>query len=449
MSELPSRYSERGLSPADQRRLITVGTPRKNRPTGAVKIEERVNDALIHRRETHPVRRERQPYQCDFEGDIPMIGMDDEEEVQIISNFVVEKREEPGFGSSFVNSHETSNRELTPESHQAREIIMVVDTNFMISHLDIVDTLAKLHAKYHHRIVIPVTVVKELDGLKSSTRTTEDLISGKTVGYLARWANDWMYRMLAENDSSVRAQKIREVTDKTATKDDAILDCCLYFRESKGALVVLLSNDKNLCMKALANEVLTVSYRKGMTADLIARKSFAENGGHVVEMQREDGEMDSFKPLKQPQGPPDPIDEDIEVEMTLVDLSEAAHLIYSEVQKLVFDAIDYCMYAEYEDDLDLIGYHKSQVLTLRDASQVLIRYWVSVFTEYFQGFRPFNGRRRVPVHVELPLTKEQLESFVQYWSQVLSALYMKRDERQNSALERIIQRWEQMSRSAT
>jgi rRNA-processing protein FCF1 len=431
MPELPSRYSSTGLSDADQRRVITVGTPRNNRPIGAIKIEERVNNVLEY--QTHHDQQE----EGDIEGDIPMIGMDDEEEVQIISNFVTEKREEPDFVRSFTETIAIGD-DLTPESRQSRDILMVVDTNFMISHLDIIDELAKLSSKYHHRIVIPFTVVRELDGLKGSRRTADDLISGKTVGHLARWANDWIYRMLAERHSAVAVQKLREVTDKEAIKDDSILDCCIYFKDRTGALVILLSNDKNLCMKALAHEILTVSYRKGMTADLIARKSFEENGGQHWPNHDDFMEEDLLKPMEQP------------VSHDIIPYEQASELIYSEVQKVVLEALDFCMYAEYEDDLELIGYRKSRVLTLSDASNVLIKYWVSVFTEYFQRgvFKPFKTHgKKQPQHVRTPTNHVDLVEFIKYWSEVLRGLYIKRDDRQNLALEKIIKRWEKISKS--
>lgn len=449
MSGLPSKYSDAGLSKQDQQRILTVGSPRQNRPIGAIKIEERVSDALVHLTEnSDSLNRDDVHYAHDPEGDIPMIGMDDEQEVQIVSDFVTERRNEAGFVS--LSSKPIPELDDNPEVLQSRDIMMVIDTNFIISHLDIVDDLSKLYKKYHHRIVIPVTVIQELDGLKLSHKRPKDVISDITVGHLARWANDWIYRMLAARDSSVRAQKLRESIDKESTKDDAILDCCLYFKERTGSMVVLLSNDKNLCMKALANEILTVSYTKGMTAKLIAEKSFQENmeyeAAHphssnvpVIENGGEDIDM-SDKEESQ-------TTESIDREAT-IPFGDASDLVFSEIQKVVLEALDAVMYAEYEDDVELIGYDKSKVLTLGDALKVISQYWISVFTEYFKksSFKPSKGNDNR--YKYKPLTKEELEDFIRYWSGILTALYVKRDEVQNSALDKIIERWECIASTA-
>ena len=65
---------------------------------------------------------------------------------------------------------------------------------------------------------------------------------------------------------------------KDLVKDDAIFDCCLYFKKTyPQSLVILLSNDKNLCAKALSNDVLTVSFRENMSGRLIANTIYEEN----------------------------------------------------------------------------------------------------------------------------------------------------------------------------
>lgn len=42
----------------------------------------------------------------------------------------------------------------------------VVDTNFIISHLNTLEKLRSLSSTYHHLIIVPTTVIQELDGLK-------------------------------------------------------------------------------------------------------------------------------------------------------------------------------------------------------------------------------------------------------------------------------------------
>jgi rRNA-processing protein FCF1 len=489
MSHLPSKYSSRGLSGNEARKIITTGTQRKNRPIGAIKIEERVNNVL----------EQSQYHQkgIDHDGDIQMVGTDNEQEVELIAKYVTDERssnhsENTRWDSSGLSNSHDDERYRGPELKPTRETLMVVDTNFILSHLDIIDSLAKLNVKYHHKIVIPVTVVKELDGLKMSKRTTNDnTVDGKTVGHLARWANSWIFQKLADLNSSVRAQKLREFIDRSAVKDDAILDYCLFLQQKENALVILLSNDKNLCMKALANDVLTVSYRKGMTADLIAAKAFTENqsqatgivnhynhlqitGPSTTEKRYQQQESDSYQsPItdrriysasndlmdqdimdiesfdstsqQQPQIQAQPLSVQDASHLTRIDdFREASELVFQEVQKVVLDAIDQCMFEEYGEDIDMIGYDKSKMRTLLDSSKTIITYWVSVFTEYFQrgAFKPFNTRgRKDPVFTHVPKDGTELSNFVEYWSHVLRGLYIKRDDRQNDALEKIVERW--------
>lgn len=457
MTELPSKYSSRGLSEYEAHQIITTGRPMKNRPIGAIKIEDKVNDVLNCNNNNY-----------NDSDDIQMIEVDDEQEVSIIADYVTDERSNSYLDYSIKDFADLEDEyidydNLVPEIKPIKKTLLVVDTNFMLSHLNIIDSLAKLHSKYHHEIIIPITVMKELDGLKSSNRPSKDdyIISGTTVGHLARWANAWIYSKLADLDSSVRAQKLRQFIDRDAIKDDAILDCCVYFQEKENALVILLSNDKNLCLKALANDVLTVSYRKDMTASLIASKAFQENQLQSKQHHQEIAKSNDLMDVEFSQNAPVDISTGSPVTITLAntptnptannnshllsisDFHEASSLIYREVQLVVLNAIDYCMYDEYGDDLELIGYDKTKVTRLEDSSNVLIRFYVSVFTEYFQksSFQPFERNKKRPVFISTPSNGQELVQFVNYWSNVLTALYIKRNEDQSQALEKIIERW--------
>lgn len=495
MPELPSIYSSHGLSDSDRKRVLTTGTPRNyNKYIGALKIESRVDDAVAGQKNEE--RTSPNIENLDEDGDIPMLGMDDEEEIQMVADYVIDKRTTDTIidESSHIPDIESyiDERELTPEERPNKDTIMVVDTNFIISHLNVLDDLVKLSKKYHHKIIIPSTVMRELDGLKLSKKKSEDTINGSTIGHLARWANDWIYRKFAVSDSGVRGQRVREHLDPNTANDDAILDCCLYFQQKNDALVILLSNDKNLCMKALTNDVLTVSYRKNMSAELIAKMSFVENtSGSPIKREaflhkepeihnynynkvdnEDDDQMIEDDYTQRPQSPQlqqvhnqEHIqrkhlqEEHTQQEasrpnnaylITIDNFDDAAELIHKEVQTLVLNAIDYCMYAEYEEDLDLIGYEKSKVTTLRDSSNTLIHYWMSVFTEYFRTshFKPFPTRgKKFPQFTNIPISETELQRFVDYWSNVLRALYVKRDDSQNSSLEKIIERWKHISAS--
>ncbi|KAK9471384.1 PIN domain-containing protein, partial [Dipodascopsis tothii] len=157
--------------------------------------------------------------------------------------------------------------------------VFIVDTNFVLSHLRILDEMVVYAAVYRHVVVFPWTVIKELDGLKNSTRVNmvKEKDNNKTtpqvVGQLARRAGNWLFQLFARTDPGVRGQKKDEKLEEAKlSPDDSILDCCRFFRERTGVRTILLSNDRNLCVKALVYSILTVTYVPGLTAQYILNR---------------------------------------------------------------------------------------------------------------------------------------------------------------------------------
>lgn len=120
------------------------------------------------------------------------------------------------------------------DTHTQPSAFLVVDTNFLVSDLTIVQSVQAWHSKFKHVIVIPWTVIQErtssqlksltaVDGLKNSKRTQK----GKSIGGLAREAIRWAQDSLHSNNGSVVGQKKNETTDANALDDDAILACCM------------------------------------------------------------------------------------------------------------------------------------------------------------------------------------------------------------------------------
>ena len=105
----------------------------------------------------------------------------------------------------------------------------------------------------------------------------------------------------------------------------------------------------------------------------------------------------------------------------------------------------------YGEDIDLIrNYDRNTVTSLKHCSEVIIRFWLPVFSNYFKGSRikPFievdEGKKVIkqPILVDIPLEKSQLNEFIELWSDILSTLYLaEMNEQQNDALELLIKRW--------
>ncbi|CAN3359691.1 hypothetical protein DICA0_E03400 [Diutina catenulata] len=152
---------------------------------------------------------------------------------------------------------------------------LVLDTNSLISSMRVVKQIVEMAPKFHIVLVVPRQVIRELDGLKNQTKIEPR--TGIDVGKAARQANLWVYEKLGESHPSVRGQRLAEVLDSKASKDDAILDCCLWFQQQyPDDLVALVSGDRNLCAKALVEKVRTISIHPEMTAKVICETVFQE-----------------------------------------------------------------------------------------------------------------------------------------------------------------------------
>lgn len=164
---------------------------------------------------------------------------------------------------------------------------LVVDTNFILEHIDILDKLREFAPVAGYVVVIPYTVIEELDGIKSTRNDDKSR--------LARAAMNWLMRYFGEGSPGIVGQKMTEIVQPNLRADDAILDCCLYFQDVKHCYTVLLSGDHNLCVKALVHRIKTVTYRDGLTAGEIAHKIMShavETPVHVDETPATYDEMD-------------------------------------------------------------------------------------------------------------------------------------------------------------
>lgn len=412
---LPSKYATDGLSKADQRKTITVG----HKPsTPADIIYRRIGEAIKHGSE-----------------DKEMIPVDNWDEVSVISDYVNTSRSSGQLESS-------DNMELDQYMLQSETVVIdgnmsyfIVDTNFILSHLNVLEELRRIGPDYSLRIIIPMEVVHELDGLKLSKQVNSKAggVSGEVVGKLARWANDWVLSCLASNDPVVRGQAMKQRLDPLSRKDDAILDCCLFFQqEYPCTLQILLSNDKNLCTKALLNDVLTVSYEKTMTAEDIARKVYNEN---ILRF----GEIKGAVHIKETEVPIPAAEERLSAR-------DARQIVYDEVLRLARAIVARCMEANYGDDLVLVrGYDKDAMHTLRDVAMVFERFWILVFAGYFRASGPFE-RRGAMKQPELADVPGDLAAFVDVWTEILLALYAaEMSRKENEALARLAVRWRSLA----
>ncbi|EDO17444.1 hypothetical protein Kpol_1037p41 [Vanderwaltozyma polyspora DSM 70294] len=392
------------------------------------------------------------PQSMDLEGDIPMHDISNEQEIELVSRYLASQRNnhqnfQPEISDAYLDNI-VSNIPTTTKT------IFVTDTNFIISHLSTLERLRQLAPNLHHQIIIPNTVIKELDGLKNSDREASWSSNGEnyvhSIGMLARWANDWIYKNLANQDSGVMGQKLKQRIDPTCTKDDAILDCCLFFKDEQNCFVILLSNDKNLCLKALTEEIPTVSYRQDMTAELIASKAYEENllrfGQQHIYDQGSSTSAQGHDLMDINMG--HDIDENESV--SPLDIQEVSTFIYEEVRKLMRSSIDYVMNEVYGEDIELIDYSFDRINSLRDSSKCLYKFWLSVFLDYFKSskLRKDSWKDLPDCLLEAPINKKDLTIFFQFWQEIIRHLCSKRDINTKNWLDSELKNWKGLIKRA-
>ncbi|KAI8341577.1 PIN domain-containing protein [Blakeslea trispora] len=149
--------------------------------------------------------------------------------------------------------------QLSLQPHSFSEIA-VLDTNFLLSRLGYLDVLLTLADENPSNllVILPWVVIRELDGLKNSGNDSD-------VRASARKAMRFLELHLRDKSASLRGQKMNEVSNQAINHsrdvkgDDRILDCCIYFQQLTQRRILLLSNDRNLCIKVMVHEIDSVS----------------------------------------------------------------------------------------------------------------------------------------------------------------------------------------------
>jgi rRNA-processing protein FCF1 len=329
---------------------------------------------------------------------------------------------------------------------------LVIDTNFVISHLNILKDLHQLSPKYGHIVIIPWVVIQELDKLKTSDSIEYPTLTNTgRLDVKARAGINWIFERLAQSDPNVIGQKMTDTLMKTKNNDDAILDCCLYFHQMYEAFTVVLSNDKNLCTKALIHNIKTVTFVQSMTAETIAETVFkaavdragennsSETWNDSMELD-EDFSGDTSKGSLNgsvSQSISDKMDKDYSSRHSASNINQTPDIFHSSIDNLevpiVFDAlrksvedefllniknaVDYQMRVAYNNEiqeLEYFGYSKDNLDDFASIRDTLKRYSISVFSPLL----PRGLAQMVQTAELLPVTKKELFNFIDIWGSV-------------------------------
>lgn len=166
-------------------------------------------------------------------------------------------------------------------SNQA--VAIVIDTNFFISHLGLLRDLLEVLRSPSNKmfLLVPYVVIKELDGLKNRKETravSGDALSrvmNVSISDCARQSILFLYNTFNQKHPFCRGQKITDilpgVNTESLNNDDLILECCRFYQNDakKSTIAVLLSNDKNLCIKATIHGIESVCGFRGDSKGLL------------------------------------------------------------------------------------------------------------------------------------------------------------------------------------
>lgn len=387
----------------------------------------------------------------DEDDDVEMIDVDDPEVQDAISTAVEEIKPQVPTPQWYKNHHSIADRPPSPQKKTPTVIpMLVLDTNFLISHLSLLEEVRVLHEQYGHIIVIPWVVIQELDGLKENRKmsnhvdsTSDGSRKTSSIRYLARAATDWIYKHLASNTTSIVGQKLTQINDLNLTGDDAILDCCRYFQTHKGGLTVILSNDKNLCTKSLIHEVRTISYVKDMTAEQIIQVLWnearnmtdADDGTKLAKTASNDlaKVFSTAAANLQPK---------TSHQLTVSKLLEKAEGTF--LSNIKF-CIDKHMHRSYDNDEELqyFGYTKDSINSLEDTIDLVKKFQISVFSELIPS-RVVSQLKNCP---PLPVVKADLLQFIDVWGGLW--IYLSKGVQKTDKVQRIVEDLKTKAESVT
>ncbi|XP_078040802.1 swt1 RNA endoribonuclease isoform X2 [Augochlora pura] len=146
---------------------------------------------------------------------------------------------------------------LISEMQEKKQLYVVVDTNVFLSNINAIELMKETKFKTfdHPFIVIPWTVIRELDYIKNSNSKTKSaalsMKARKAVKYInALFSSKYPY-IIGQTREDASRNKEKYSID---CPDDEILQTCLQIREFEKS-VVLLSYDTNLCTKAMIYDI--------------------------------------------------------------------------------------------------------------------------------------------------------------------------------------------------
>nr|XP_015210545.1 PREDICTED: transcriptional protein SWT1 isoform X3 [Lepisosteus oculatus] len=258
------------------------------------------------------------------------------------------------------------------KENRHQDLIIILDTNILLSHLEFVKKIKAcgLGVFGFPNILIPWVVLQELDSLKNGKFSNH--VVNKAIP-----AVNFIYTCLKSQEPRFWGQSMQQASQKICglsaeNNDDRVLHCCVQYQSLfPGVPVILCTNDKNLCSKALLSGVKAVS-----KADLVSEADKLKSEADTLWHQ-------SLPPTWHPQTELDPnsrVTEEKAREATVSGSALASSV--SAIEGVLRGALCAILEAEMKEafgDLWLEIVYIKPPWSLSDLLQCFKKHWIAVF----------------------------------------------------------------------
>ncbi|XP_028301386.1 transcriptional protein SWT1 [Gouania willdenowi] len=363
-------------------------------------------------------------------------------QVQVVEELYLarsDKRLEVNVAESYgeLTCMEIDSAEEAPANTQStlsaqQNLIIVLDTNILLSHLDYVKriTARGLGSLGFPVILIPWIVLQELDSLKQGRG-----LSG-SVAHLAIPAISFIYNCIKKKDPHLCGQSMKQASEssyglKTESNDDRVLQCCLQYQSMyPECVLVLCTNDKNLCCKAILSGV-KASTQKDLQAEIMNCRQDIHVQHLTPAVPRPQGSTPVLRhnqdktPLSVTQADKDTnLLHDEKEERMKFSMNRCAFELEECLRKVLSDVLGVEMEAVYKEIWLEIVFRKPP-WTLLDVLYCFKKHWIAVFghvvsrhllqtvTNLIDFFKPGKTLDHKSTFRILPEVKEFLSEFLQ------------------------------------
>ncbi|XP_064650043.1 uncharacterized protein LOC135501721 isoform X2 [Lineus longissimus] len=284
-----------------------------------------------------------------------------------------------GMGNQTYHADVIESMDTDQGSSVNTKLFIVLDTNVLMQHTAYVEDLRDRSFSNLGKpvVIIPWIVMQELDSLKDNKGPNRILQRSYSAETQARLAVKFLHTCFQSKHPRIVGQTPREAALPTSgdltieSNDDQVLQCCLQCKEKyPDSLVVLFTNDMNLCSKAMI---------MGIQAFTHENLQNGINNFCVVPADVDDDQLDNLRTHT----PPVLVDP---VQKKQEDAKKLADDILCDLKEILHEGLSIVLRSELQavyDDVWKDIVFKKPPWTLCDILQSIKKHWIAVFGDLF------------------------------------------------------------------